>query len=393
MNKIKAIIAIIIALILVRGGEVQAKTMDYSVNPILPENQVKKGVSYFDLLLEPDKQQTLEVELENLTEKKQTIKVLISSAVTNASGVVDYSPTNLPLDASLKYNIKDYTQAPKVVNLAAHERQVVKIKVKMPRTPFDGVIAGGITFQQEGQTEADNQAAAKGISVKNTYSYSIALLIRQNEKELPAQLKLHTIKAGQVNGRNVINVNLQNPEMAYLNTVNVEATVRGLTHKEVAYTYSNPMLQMAPNTNFNLPIPTSNQNAATRVSEPLQAGKYELEMIVSARTDPKGAYEAARNGKKENYRYQWTFKKTFTIAQGESDKLNKSDPTIKTTHKSWMWQGILLGLIFLMAAVLLLLIKKRRQTKAQEIENQKLREKLAKQAQTIEELNAQKKEK
>jgi len=58
-----------------------------------------------------------------------------------------------------------------------------------------------------------------------------------------------------------------------------------------------------------------------------------------------------------------------------------------------MWQGILLGLIFLMAAVLLLLIKKRRQTKAQEIENQKLREKLAKQAQTIEELNAQKKEK
>lgn len=196
MNKIKAIIAIIIALVLVRGGEVQAKTMDYSVNPILPENQVKKGVSYFDLLLEPDKQQTLEVELENLTEKKQTIKVLISSAVTNASGVVDYSPTNLPLDASLKYNIKDYTQAPKVVNLAAHERQVVKIKVKMPQTPFDGVIAGGITFQQEGQTETDNQAAAKGISVKNTYSYSIALLIRQNEKELAAQLKLHTIKSG-----------------------------------------------------------------------------------------------------------------------------------------------------------------------------------------------------
>lgn len=116
-------------------------------------------------------------------------------------------------------------------------------------------------------------------------------------------------------------------------------------------------------------------------------------MIVSARTDPKGAYEAARNGKKENYRYQWTFKKTFTIAQGESDKLNKSDPTIKPAHKTWMWQGILLGLIFLMAAVLLLLIKKRRQTKAQEIENQKLREKLAKQARTIEELNAQKKEK
>ncbi len=74
MNKIKAIIAIIIALVLVRGSEVQAKTMDYSVNPILPENQVKKGVSYFDLLLEPDKQQTLEVELENLTEKSKQSK-------------------------------------------------------------------------------------------------------------------------------------------------------------------------------------------------------------------------------------------------------------------------------------------------------------------------------
>ena len=109
--------------------------------------------------------------------------------------------------------------------------------------------------------------------------------MKQNENEVSPDLKLTKISPGQINGRNVINVNLQNPTMAYINTMNVKATIKGITDSDIAYYYSNPMMQMAPNTNFDLPMPTSNQSAATRVSEPLKAGKYRLQLIVNARTD------------------------------------------------------------------------------------------------------------
>ncbi len=153
----------------------------------------------------------------------------------------------------------------------------------MPNESFDGQIAGGITFSKEGQN--DKKEDSEGITVKNTYSYTIALLMKQNENEVSPDLKLTKISPGQINGRNVINVNLQNPTMAYINTMNVKATIKGITDSDIAYYYSNPMMQMAPNTNFDLPMPTSNQSAATRVSEPLKAGKYRLQLIVNARTD------------------------------------------------------------------------------------------------------------
>lgn len=54
--------------------------------------------------------------------------------------------------------------------------------------------------------------------------------------------------------------------------MNVKATISGISNTDIKYTYSNSMMQMAPNTSFDLPIPTSNQSAATRVSEPLKPG-------------------------------------------------------------------------------------------------------------------------
>ncbi|WP_375164121.1 hypothetical protein [Lactococcus cremoris] len=46
----------------------------------------------------------------------------------------------------------------------------------MPNESFDGQIAGGITFSKEGQN--DKKEDSEGITVKNTYSYTIALLMK-----------------------------------------------------------------------------------------------------------------------------------------------------------------------------------------------------------------------
>lgn len=106
MKKLKVFLTILITVLIagfVRYG--QAETLDYSVQAIIPENQTKPGLSYFDLLLSPGQQQTLQVQLENVTNRQLKIDVGLSSAVTNNAGVVDYSPTKIKADPTLRYNI------------------------------------------------------------------------------------------------------------------------------------------------------------------------------------------------------------------------------------------------------------------------------------------------
>ncbi|WP_254557574.1 WxL protein host-binding domain-containing protein, partial [Salmonella enterica] len=77
----------------------------------------------------------------------------------------------------------------------------------------------------------------------------------------------------QVNYRNVINANLQNPMAGYLNQMYVQAEVKGLSNSKLSYKANKEMLQMAPNSNFDYPVSIGDGNK-------LEAGKYRLSMTV-----------------------------------------------------------------------------------------------------------------
>lgn len=390
MRKIRLILMIGVLIFgLGMGSKNLADTTQYTVKPILPDNQAEEGLGYFNLLLAAGQKQQLQVELSNTTEEPVEIEVALANAVTNDAGVVDYAPTKISADSSLKYPLTTLAKVPKRVSLPALSRQKMMIDVAMPAENFDGVIAGGVTFSEVGQ-ENDGEKAS-GISVKNTYSYTIALVMRQNKTEVSPILKLGKIQVGQVNGRNVIKANLQNPVMAYLNTMNVEASVVSKANPKLKYTLTHPMMQMAPNTNFNLAIPTSAQSAATRVSEPLKAGEYELHLLVSARTDPKGKYKVQTQGKQQTYRYQWKFDQDFSISAAKAEKLNKSDPTVKEGH-SWFLISSLLGVLFVFLLLAYLLWRRHKRDKQEAREKELLEEKIRAQEALIEQLNQQKKD-
>ncbi|MCA2389167.1 MULTISPECIES: DUF916 and DUF3324 domain-containing protein [Lactococcus] len=361
-----------------------ARTDDYTVKPIIPENQSNKDLGYFDLILGAGKEQILQVELSNNTEQEIRIDLSLSSAVTNINGLVVYEPTEIAADSSLKYNLKDYVKVPKGLTLAPLSRQKVELKVNMPKEEFSGQMAGGITFSKEGQN--DKEEDPEGITVKNTYSYTIALLMKQNDNEVSPDVKLKKINPSQINGRNVINVNLQNPTMTYINTMNVKTTISGISEPDIKYTYSNSMMQMAPNTSFDLPVPTSNQSAATRVSEPLKPGKYRLQLVVNARTDNQGKYEVQVDNKTQRYKYQWAFDQEFTISDNQAQKLNDSDPTVKK-EKDWTWLLFVIGLLLLVLFLIILLWKRRKKSQKEEEEKQALREKIEAQEKIIDDLN------
>ncbi|MCY7264895.1 DUF3324 domain-containing protein, partial [Pseudomonas protegens] len=82
----------------------------------------------------------------------------------------------------------------------------------------------------------------------------VALLMSQSQDKVKPDLKLTKISPDQVNYRNVINANLQNPTMGYLNHMQLSATAKGLDNPKIEYKSRKEMMQMAPNSNFDYPI-------------------------------------------------------------------------------------------------------------------------------------------
>ena len=67
--------------------EVHANEFNFSVNPVLPENQIGER-GYFNLQMSPGQSQTLTITLKNTTDKTVVVEEEIASSTTNINGVV-----------------------------------------------------------------------------------------------------------------------------------------------------------------------------------------------------------------------------------------------------------------------------------------------------------------
>lgn len=328
------------------GGASQASEFNFAVTPKIPKNQVDKEKSYFDLLLKKGEKQTLEVELRNDTDKEVEVSTTINSATTNINGVVEYGANGLKPDKSLTYNLKDYAKAPEKVKLPKKSKEVLKIELSSPDKDMPGSMVGGITFKEVSKEKEKKNKDAGGLSIKNEFSYMVAIVSRQNEDKVKPNLNLTKAFPGQVNARNVINANLQNDKPAFINQLklNTKITKRG---KDAAlYETTKEGMQVAPNSNFDFPTPLEGQE--------LKAGKYTMHILALGGKHEDGKF---KDDKGETYRYQWEMTKDFDISADEADQLNNSDVSIKKTNPLWYVLG---GAILLALLGLLIFFLKRR---------------------------------
>lgn len=354
-------------------GTVRADSVHFSVSPDLPQNQIDPKSGYFDLLMKPGEQEALTVKLVNGTDKTVTVNTTFAAATTANSGLAVYIPSTKAKDKTLSYDLAEYVTLPKQVKIPARSTIEVKATVKMPSTTFTGVLAGGFSFKEaQSETPSSDQSKSGAVSVINEYRYVVALLLRQNKTAVDPQLSLNNVAPAQVNSRNVIQANLSNGARAYLNQMNVTATVQGVDDPSLKYSFANAAMQMAPNSNFDLPIPVSIQgNLNGQSSEPLKAGKYHLSMTVYGSKNPSGKYETTVDGQKTTYDYRWTFEKDFEVTSQEAKKLNQSDPTVsQKAGINWiMIVGLAIIILLLLVIFLLLLLKrKKRQPEEEEVE-------------------------
>ncbi len=363
MRKLYALIVILLIGSLISPIIGQAEgSMAYSAKANIPENQINKTLTYFDLKMEPGQEQEISLTVSNSSDKQTTIILSPNSATTNQNGVIDYGQNKGKVDSTLKIPLSSVISKEQEVTLAPNETKQVLFTLKMPDKLFNGILLGGFYVTKKEEAE-DSKEAEKNVQIKNNYSYVIGIQLRETLEEVKPQLKMNQIKPALLNYRTAVTVNLQNTEATIIKEFDVHAKVRKKGNGTVLHEATKTDMSMAPNSNFDFPISWDNQS--------LEPGTYTLEMT-------------AKSG--EN---QWTFEEDFTISAKESKTLNTD--AVELEKKAPNWTLIILSVIgamtLLIGGMLYLIYKHKKKKEAARkarIRMQKRRKKLNKKKPEVE---------
>ncbi|ALS00767.1 cell surface protein [Enterococcus silesiacus] len=321
----KRIVSLLLLIIMIGLAPLKASaqdgTMNFSVTAVIPENQIDKTKTYFDLKMKPGQVQELEVLMNNPLDKEVTVENYANTAITNDNGIVDYSNSDPTLDKTLKAPFSIISEVEKESTIPAKSSKTLKVKVTMPDEELDGVILGGLHFTEKEDKTKENKDNS-GVQIKNRFAFAIGVLIRENDNVIKPDLLLGKIQPSQVNYRNVLKANIQNTQPVIIQKLEVDARVTKKGSKETLFEQKKPGIRMAPNSNFN--FGTSWEN------EEFKAGKYTLHMNVS-------------NGSEK-----WKWSKDFEISQKDAKKLNEQAVELKVDPTNWYIFGGVAAAVLLM---------------------------------------------
>ncbi|WP_338207783.1 DUF916 and DUF3324 domain-containing protein [Lactiplantibacillus paraxiangfangensis] len=311
----------------------QADNLNYTVKAELPTNQINQKVSYFDLKVKPGQKQNLALIIKNSDQQAHRYTISPNLAVTNDNGIIDYSQSKAKADSSLKFNIKTALSEKQVVTVPAKSSKRVTVKLTVPQKKFDGIALGGINVIQELKATKKKRS---GMAIDNQYAYVLGVQLRESKSiEIKPNMKLHKIKATQLNYRNYVTANLQNDQPVIMHGLKIKSYVTAAGASKKLMVTSKDNLAMAPNSNFNFAMGDG--------SKQLKAGKYVLHLTATA---DKG---------------KWQFTRNFTITDKEAKHLN--DTAIgDQTQPNYFWWFVALGVVILalLSAIIWLLLKNRR---------------------------------
>ncbi|MEG0544191.1 MAG: DUF916 and DUF3324 domain-containing protein [Carnobacterium sp.] len=355
VNKLLIKIGLVGTFFIILSGSAYAEGINYSVKANIPENQIDKSKSYFDLSIVPGQKQTLSLTVKNTSKIPITVNIIPTNATTNQNGVIDYSIIKKKEDSSLLHPFTTLIDEGKQVKLEAEESKEIIFNITMPEETFDGIILGGFSITEDTSTKKDGESN-EGVQIKNEYSFVIGVSLKETEQKVIPELKLNEVRPTLINYRTAVILNLQNVMPVITNGLKVEAEISKKGSSEILYKETKEDLSMAPNSNFDFPISLSN--------EALKAGEYEASVKASAGEE------------------NWTFKKTFRISADESKKLNDEAVEIKkgkNNHLIMILVGFSLIVLFLFL-VIIILYKKERKRKEEHTRLMAMRRKRKKQA-------------
>lgn len=297
----------------------------FYVKAIFPDNQREEINTYYDLVVEPDRTQEVQLAIVNNTEEFKQFSVTVENCFTNDDISIGYG--NLKkYDPTLTVKLTDLVTVPATAKLEPHQTKLLTFTIKTPEKPFKGIVLGGIRVTQDSE-EHD----ASGVT--NLFSYVLPIEMRMNEVPVKQKLVFKEILVKKNEHATELRASLQNPQPAILSDLTV--TTKVFEEKEqkplVEKTVKNR--QVAPNTSFYPKI-----DLAGKILRP---GTYRVEVSVSGK------------------QLSETWEQTITLKKDEIKELTKGfQVKDKPTEHGKIISFCGLGL-FLLAVGLLLWKRKR----------------------------------
>lgn len=325
MKRVVPLLLILLLLITVKS-EVLADGITYGVKANIPENQIDKKVTYFDLLVKPGDTQSISLTLTNSGPEEIILGIKTNTAATNKNGVIDYSKSEGDKDSSLEVNFSDIIAGPEEVTLAPNESKDVTFEISIPKEEFQGTVLGGFyIYKIGGETEQEQE---QNVQIKNEYSYVIAVKLTESEEKILPELVLNDVKPGLENYRTAVTANIQNIKPTIIDKLHIKAVVTEKGKETVIHQMVKDDMNMAPNSSFDFPISWDNK--------PLMPGTYTLKL---ESTSSEG---------------EWKFEKDFKIDGEVSKELNTEAVELeKDNHWIYIVIGVL-GLLLVSFIVVLL---------------------------------------
>ncbi|MBK3913627.1 DUF916 and DUF3324 domain-containing protein [Listeria ivanovii] len=304
----------------------------YFVQAKIPTNQIDKKQTYFDLKMKPKQKQTVEIDVKNNSNEEIQVEASVNYASTNRTGTIDYTKNDTSeQDESLKYSLPQIAKIAddqKLLTIPVNGTETVQVTIEMPKDTVDGVVLGAVQFKKKA-TEGTRKA--KGVSIKNEYSYVVGMQLTETDKQVLPNINLISIKPSLVNYRTAIVAKLQNDQPVIINGLSIDAKIYEQDSTKVLHQTKKSNMTMAPNSSFDFAIDWENK--------PLEKGEYRLKMTA---TDGENT---------------WKWDQKFTIDEKGQD-LNKEAVNIEKSNM-WLYVGIAAG-IFLGLVVIILIIVRRR---------------------------------
>ncbi|TPR55077.1 DUF916 and DUF3324 domain-containing protein [Enterococcus sp. OL5] len=264
---------------------------NFSIQPLNEDGGVNQQ-GYFHFVGQPGEKHSVSIKVYNSSDEEIKVKATVNPASTNQNGIPSYLSEE-EVDPSLVYRMDELVVIEESeIKIPANGSSTINLTIFLPEEDWQGDILGGIRFTQE--VDQENQQ-----TVVHEVAYTVGILLNQSDgSSVENELSLKEVNAGQRNYRNYIEANLQNSAATIIHDMSIQSTIVREGSTTPSYTFDAYDLRMAPNSNFDVGIPTGEQS--------IEAGDYVLKMAVVA--DEK----------------EYTFEQAFTITSQEARQLNQS---------------------------------------------------------------------
>lgn len=310
----------------------KAEDFTFSVDAILPENQIDPNKTFFDLRMTPSQTQELQIRLRNYSDKPITLEVAVNTAYTNNNGLIEYDRTDLENNVDLPFSIHDLAkvQEPEVT-LKPKESKTVGIQLTMPEQPFDGMLLGGIYVRPKAEKQTSQEQAGR---VKNIQSMVKGLRVSERDNPVVPELRMSKAYASQIGYRNVFLATLENPKPMILTDVKIQASVYKKDQLDKAIlTNQSEGFKLAPNSKLEYGVFLNEQ-----LFEP---GNYVMKLKV------------------ESAEQVWEFSQPLKVTIIEAQKFNDSLEIEKGHNISWVkWLVVALCSFLIILISVVILVKK-----------------------------------